>query len=94
MVITATLKKERRQQILSESGRESWPPLLPTQARIAVRSTEEAEKRFGQLLPIRMEYWSDPLASEDAEDTRGRLIALIEHQLFIKEGDTLGGEKQ
>ena len=82
-VITGTLRQSRRNAILAESGRKDWPMLFPTRVRIAVNSKPDSETNFGELLPVRMEYWSDPVANEsnDQQPTAngsGRLITLIE----------------
>ena len=79
-VIVGSLRKDRRQQILAESQREKWPAHCPTRVRVALQSKPDPESKFGQLLPIRIEYWSDPLPVRDSatQSDTGRLIALIE----------------
>lgn len=82
-VITGKLRPSRRKAILAESGRKEWPMLFPTRVRVAVRSKPDPTTGFGALLPIRIEYWSDPVRADEAEDMpssneNGRLITLIE----------------
>ena len=74
-VITANLKQDRRAQILADSGREEWPPLHPTQVLVAVKSKGQGKAGgFGQLLPVRFEFRSDPVESdaEQSESTHRR----------------------
>ena len=57
--------------------------LYPTRVHIAVRSKPDRDTRFGELLPIRFEFWSDPVTSgtptgSSEREAEGRLIALIE----------------
>ena len=82
-VITGKLRRSRRNAILAESGRKEWPMLFPTRVRVAVRSQPDPTTDFGALLPVRIEYWSDPVHADEAEDMptsneNGRLITLIE----------------
>ena len=82
-VITGTLRQDRRQEILSDSQRDQWPMLYPTRVRIAVKSKPDLETGFGAFLPVRIEFWSDPIAATTdsasaAEKREGRLITLIE----------------
>ena len=81
-VITGSLREQVRARILEESGRSSWPALCPTKVRIAIAATDDPDTGSGQLMPIRIEYWSDPiLADPQAESSalpEGRLITLIE----------------
>jgi hypothetical protein len=81
-VISGTLKESVRQAILKQSGRQSWPQLHPTRVRIAVATEANPETGFGELLPSRIEFWSDPIAqpptSEQPARPQGRLITLVE----------------
>ena len=79
-VIEGTLRQERREEILDSSQRETWPALCPTRVRVAVKSNPDPETGFGKLLPIRMEYWSDPSRSDapSVKQKSERLITLIE----------------
>ena len=82
-VLTGRLRSNRRAEILAQSGRTDWPLLYPTRVHVAIRSRPDPASNFGELLPIRIEFWSDPLASAESEEaaaseTGGRLITLIE----------------
>ena len=87
-VLTGELKADRRAQVMADSGRDQWPMLYPTHVRIAIRSQPVPSSGFGELLPVRFEFWSDPIDAEkpsdqEATETRaatgqGRLITLVE----------------
>lgn len=89
-VITGDLLPERRQQILNDNGLGKWPELHPTRVRLAIAAKPNPETNFGQWLPVRIEFWSDPpeATSPDENDddqtvgpvkpSRGRLITLVE----------------
>lgn len=78
-VITAELRQDRREEILAESKRSEWPPLHPTLVLLAVRQQPDPENGFGQLLPVHIEFRSDPVVSGDGSgQTVRRLITLIE----------------
>lgn len=86
-VLTGRLREERRSEVLADSGREDWPMLYPTRVHIAIRTKADPATGFGELLPVRFEFWSDPLsdesspassASSSAKGQEGRLITLIE----------------
>lgn len=81
-VITGRLKPKRREQILGDMETSQWPVLYPTKVRVAVRSQPDPEHNFGQYLPVRIEFWSDPItpadSAENASADDGRLITLVE----------------
>jgi hypothetical protein len=82
-VLSGTLRDDRRDQVLAESARSEWPMLYPTRVRVAVKSKPDSKTGFGAYLPVRIEYWSDPIAATTdtvsaAEQREGRLITLIE----------------
>jgi hypothetical protein len=87
-VLTGRLKADRRAQVMTENGRDEWPMLYPTRVRIAIRSQPDPSTGFGELLPIRFEFWSDPVHAESPSDPaavatntsidEGRLITLVE----------------
>ena len=87
-VIKGKLSNARRAEIMEKNGHTSWPVLYPTRVHVAVQTKSDDQARFGQLLPVRFEFWSDPLeektqamASQDAMPTEqdgARLITLIE----------------
>ncbi|MFK8114111.1 MAG: hypothetical protein AB8B91_18055 [Rubripirellula sp.] len=79
-IISGTLRPSVRQQTLDDNQRESWPMLYPTRVMVALQRNQD-ETGFGQLLPIRIEYWSDPITSADAslsDKRQGRMITLFE----------------
>ena len=83
-VLTGELRDDRRTRIHQANARKDkeWPMLYPTRIRIAVRAKSDPKTRIGELLPIRFEFWSDPIAASEDEDDpaakNGRLITLIE----------------
>jgi hypothetical protein len=78
-VITGKLRQDRRDQIIADSHRQEWPLLHPTLVRVAVKRNPDPETGFGQLLPVHIEFRSDPVASgEVAGKSSRRLITLIE----------------
>ncbi len=81
-VITGRLNQQRRDQVMAEAGLEQWPMLFPTRVRVAVQSEPDSETQFGAFLPVRIEFWSDPLRNVDTAESKlsgeGRLITLIE----------------
>jgi hypothetical protein len=82
-VISGTLRDDRRQEVLTKSGRQQWPALYPSRVRVALKSEPDPQTGFGALLPIRMEFWSDRMAAGDPATggqaaEQGRLITLIE----------------
>lgn len=81
LVISGTLRAAARERIQSESGAKEWPELFPTHVKIAVTPAPDPETGFGEGLPVRMEFWSDPIdnpASTDVVRGEGRLVSLIE----------------
>lgn len=65
-VISGTLRPEVRRQTVAEAAGQPWPPLYPTQVRIVV----SAQPGFTQWLPLRLDFWSDPVQqSGDAGST-------------------------
>lgn len=82
-VISGELSQEARNTILSKARRTDWPPLYPTQMRIAVNAEADEETNFGRYLPVRIEFWSDPLTengdqTQAVQETKRRLITLVE----------------
>ena len=86
LVVSGSLKDEVRGRILGESGRTSWPELCPTHVQLLVAAAPDPEFDFGEGLPRRLYFFSDPLtASPDEDPDRGTpppdvgpLISLIE----------------
>ena len=82
-VITGQLRDQTRKAVLSQAKRSDWPMLYPTQIRVAVNAEPDADTNFGIYLPVRIEFWSDPIAiSGDqvtgTERSKRRLITLVE----------------
>lgn len=81
LVISGTLRTAARERIKSEAGAKEWPELFPTHVKIAIAPTPDPETGFGEGLPVRMEFWSDPIdnpTSTDLVRREGRLVSLIE----------------
>jgi hypothetical protein len=78
-IVAGTLRPEIRQQVLSSSGGR-WPELYPTQIRVAIAATSMSENGFGEGLPVRVEYWSEPVQAQatDTPSTAARMIMLVE----------------
>lgn len=81
-VVKGKLREQRRKELMERYHRNKWAEMHPTQVRVAIRSKPDPETRFGALLPIRIEFLSDPPAAtqepQAAERSAGRLISLIE----------------
>ncbi|MDE0862706.1 MAG: hypothetical protein OSA98_02895 [Rubripirellula sp.] len=82
-VISGQLREERRKAVLQKSGRRDWPLLYPTQMRVAIKAKPDLETNFGLYLPVRIEFWSDPVADSGVRTTdittnQRRLITLVE----------------
>jgi hypothetical protein len=87
-VVIGNLKPARREQVRAAWGRDSWPQLYPTRVHVAIAKTDDPETGFGKGLPVRIEHFSDPIATAPAasrqeasgEGTvkRRRMISLLE----------------
>ena len=78
IVITGTLKDEVRREVLAESD-QGWPAMYPVTVKVAIATDPDPETGFGEGLPLRFEFWGDPVAnSENKTKARARLISLIE----------------
>ena len=60
-VIRGNLSESARRRILTESRVKKLPELFPTRVNVAIADQVDPETGFGQGLPIRFEYWSDPI---------------------------------
>ena len=71
-ILAGQLRHSSRSRILDEAGRQDWPELCPSHVRVAVAATPDRETGFGAGLPIRLEFWSDPLRpnSRSSSDER------------------------
>lgn len=82
-VVSGKLKSSKREQVMADSGLDEWPLLYPTKVRVAVQAELDPATSFGAFLPVRIEFWSDPLMGDDDQADasaggQGRLITLIE----------------
>ncbi|WP_146601533.1 hypothetical protein [Novipirellula aureliae] len=83
-VITATMSKEQTEELMRTSGRTQWPVLYPAKIRVAISKTGSKETGFGKFLPVRFEYWSQPMAdpaepkTDQPPEMTERMISLIE----------------
>jgi hypothetical protein len=86
-VLKGQLRADRRAQVLADSGRTEWPKLYPTRVHVAIRSKSDPSSGIGELLPVRLEFWSDPLTADTSDssskaspkdENAARLITLIE----------------
>ena len=79
LVITGSLRDGVRSDVLSEAGG-NWPEMYPTTVKVAIAAVADPETGFGEGLPVRFEFWSDPVPNPGGGSTgdRSRLIALIE----------------
>jgi hypothetical protein len=82
LVISGTLREDARQRVLQQAQRDRWPALYPSQVKIAVATSDDEVTNIGKGLPVRLEYWSDPVVGSsvtaDAANQAGRLVTLIE----------------
>lgn len=80
-VVTGKLRRDVRRATQEESGRSQWPALFPTAIRVVIAGADDPETGIGMLLPVRLEYYSDPVSAEGdlpAQTAQGRLITMIE----------------
>lgn len=61
IVITGMLKEDVRTRTAIASGVDRLAALHPTMVRVAVRTVDDPETKIGKGLPVRWEYWSDPI---------------------------------
>ncbi len=80
-VLIGDLKPERRAQVLRDADRTDWPFLYPTRMHVCVKATEDTKSGLGHWVPSRIEFWSDPVSTDNSDETTRptrRLITLIE----------------
>ncbi len=82
-VITGQLLEQKRKAVLSQAKRSDWPMLYPTQMRVAVNAERNSDTNFGIYLPVRIEFWSDPITDNGDQvtgvrESKRRLITLVE----------------
>ena len=80
-VITGELRRESRTALGGDAPHPATV-LQPTRVRVAIAGTDEPETGFGKGYPIRLEYWTDPIQSSDANGdphaSQRRLVSLVE----------------
>ena len=82
-VISGQLPEEKRTAVLSQAKRSDWPMLYPSQVRVAVNAEPNKDTNFGIYLPVRIEFWSDPITNSGdqatgVQESKRRLITLVE----------------
>lgn len=60
-IVRGALRNDVRAQRLQNSSDNKWPELSPTQFVIAIAKANNPETQFGQGLPLRIEFWTDPM---------------------------------
>jgi hypothetical protein len=60
-ILRGVLRKEVRDRIQASSGQTQLASLSPTEVRVAIAATPDANG-FGAGLPIRIEFWSSPVS--------------------------------
>jgi hypothetical protein len=81
IIIVGTLKPSVRSQILKSTVRTELAQLHPTMVRLAIATKNDAMTAIGKGLPIRFEYWSDPVGGENGETAtspKRRMVSLLE----------------
>ena len=82
LVLTGSLKQEIRERVLRDAKLTQWPALYPSQAVVAIAMEDDPETGFGKGLPVRIEFWSDPVVGNvvgaGAASQSGHLVTLIE----------------
>ncbi|MCC9655809.1 hypothetical protein LOC70_08365 [Rhodopirellula sp. JC737] len=77
-IVKGTLRDDVRAQRMKEWGRQDWPQLCPTQVVVLIARKDDPEASFGKGLPLRIEYWGDPVhtpKSDDAEQEPESAVA-------------------
>lgn len=74
-IVRGKLRADVRAQQLTDFGTENWPELCPTEVVVAIAKSAAIETGFGKGLPLRIEFWSDPvgthLSPEEGADRPG-----------------------
>lgn len=63
-IVKGTLRDDVRAQRLQEFGTTTWPELCPTQVVVLIARSNDPESDFGKGLPLRIEYWGDPVRQQ------------------------------
>lgn len=62
-IVRGKLRADVRAQQLTDFGTENWPELCPTEVVVAIAKSAAIETGFGKGLPLRIEFWSDPIGT-------------------------------
>ncbi len=68
-ILSGALRADVRNDVTKTSGRNAWPPLYPTHVRVAIAAKPLENSGFGEGLPVRMEFFADPVKT--AKSTPG-----------------------
>lgn len=60
-IVRGKLRADVRALRLTEFGTETWPELCPTEIVVAIAKSVSPETGFGKGLPLRIEFWADPV---------------------------------
>ncbi|ELP30383.1 hypothetical protein [Rhodopirellula baltica] len=66
-IVKGILRDDVRAQRLQEFGTTTWPELCPTQVVVLIARSNDPESEFGKGLPLRIEYWGDPVRQQTAD---------------------------
>lgn len=70
-IIRGSMRPDIREARLEEFGTPTWPELCPTQVVVAIAKAASPETGFGQGLPLRIEFWTDPQTNEPPNSANG-----------------------
>ena len=68
-IVRGSLKQNVRRSWLEQFGSKELPELCPSEVVVAIAKTDAIETRFGQWIPIRFEFWTDPGTVEPTSTT-------------------------
>ncbi|SMP50946.1 hypothetical protein SAMN06265222_103198 [Neorhodopirellula lusitana] len=90
-IVRGSLKLEVRRRWLEQFGTDEWPELCPSQVVVAIAKSDSPDTQFGQGIPVRFEFWTDPAVPtpeppksktpEIASQTNGTPAQLASHSL-------------
>ncbi len=81
LVVIGTLKQSRRDEITAIVDGAELPALFPTRVNVAIAQDDDPEINFGKGLPVRIEHFSDPIATSDAP--QGELRSTLKKRQMI-----------
>ncbi len=65
-IVRGKLRADVRAQQLTEFKTETWPELCPSEVVVAIAKSAAVETDFGKGLPLRIEFWADPVVTHPA----------------------------